>query len=102
MENSFSAFEEHFNILLVEDNPTDAELIMATLLVENSHLKFRVVDTEKELKTSLNEFQPKLIISDYSLPGFSGMEALAICRTLKPDIPFIFVSGTNWQQILGR
>src|SRR5690606_30881715 len=52
------------------------------------------IDSKSSLTENLHTFQPDLIISDYSMPGFSGSDALQICRELVPDIPFIFVSGT--------
>ena len=45
-------------------------------------------------KTALAAFAPDLILSDYTLPGFDGTEALQIARLRRPDTPFIFVSGT--------
>lgn len=94
MKTQVNPFEEHVNILLVEDNPADAELISIILKKEIKNLRFARVDTAKDLRKSLDEFGPQIIISDYSIPGFSGLEALSICRTLTPDTPFIFVSGT--------
>jgi diguanylate cyclase (GGDEF)-like protein len=52
------------------------------------------VETEAALRESLCDFKPGLIISDFSLPHFSGLDALSIARAEAPEIPFIFVSGT--------
>ncbi|NJO13040.1 MAG: GAF domain-containing protein, partial [Gammaproteobacteria bacterium] len=52
------------------------------------------VETEAELRAALRDFRPSIILSDFSLPQFDGMSALAITRELAPDVPFIFVSGT--------
>jgi diguanylate cyclase (GGDEF)-like protein/PAS domain S-box-containing protein len=57
-------------------------------------LQHRVVDTEESFTTALEEFAPDVILSDFSMPGFDGMAALAIAREVSPDTPFIFVSGT--------
>lgn len=81
-------------VLLVEDSPEDAELVTGQL--EDAGLCFtaqRVEDGEA-LSRALDEFQPELILSDLSLPGYSGHEALALVRQRTPDTPFIFVSGT--------
>lgn len=87
-------FEHRTLILLVEDNPTDAELVEAILTEEFDNLRFERVDTASELRRQLSEFNPQMILSDYSIPGFSGLEALHICQEMKPETPFIFVSGT--------
>src|SRR2546430_12123958 len=44
--------------------------------------------------SALREFTPHVILSDFSMPGFDGMEALALAREISPDTPFVFVSGT--------
>lgn len=89
-----SVFTSAINILLVEDNPADAELVMIELSDNFGNINFHRVDNDRDLKIALVEFDPHLVISDYSMPGFSGKEALSICLTLKPDVPLIFVSGT--------
>jgi diguanylate cyclase (GGDEF)-like protein/PAS domain S-box-containing protein len=52
------------------------------------------VDSEPSFEQALREFAPDVILSDFSMPGFDGMAALALARELAPDTPFIFVSGT--------
>lgn len=81
-------------LLLVEDVPTDAELQLRALQGGGLLIEHRRVDTEAAFRSALAEFDPDVIISDYAMPQFSGMEALAIARELCPDTPFIFVSGT--------
>src|SRR5438034_5917374 len=64
-------------VLLAEDVAADAELEI------------------REIKRAgLREFAPDVILSDFSMPQFDGMEALRLAKELAPDIPFIFVSGT--------
>jgi CheY-like chemotaxis protein len=46
------------------------------------------------LRDALRDFQPNVILSDFSLPQFNGLAALAVARELAPNLPFIFVSGT--------
>ena len=81
-------------ILLVEDSERDAELVLAEL--KRSGLKFesRRVQSEAELREVLLQWRPELVLSDYSMPGFDGQAALAICREMTPETPFIFMSGT--------
>jgi PAS domain S-box-containing protein/diguanylate cyclase (GGDEF)-like protein len=81
-------------ILLVEDSERDAELVLGELKRGAIEFENRRVQTEADFAHELNAFRPHLILSDFSLPGFSGMAALRIWRQADLDIPFIFVSGT--------
>ncbi len=81
-------------LLLIEDSPEDVMLACRHLEREGLVFEYRVEATAHGLRRALTEFQPSLILSDYSIPGFSGAEALEIVRERAPGIPFIFVSGT--------
>src|SRR5229473_7635071 len=85
---------ERPRILLVEDVADDAELALLELRRTGLHADHRVVDKEKPFVDALREFAPDLILSDFSMPGFDGMAALALTREICPDTSFIFVSGT--------
>jgi len=80
--------------VLIEDNRADAELELRELKRAGLRVEHRVVDTEDGLRRAAAEFRADVILSDFSMPGFDGMTALALCRELCPDTPFIFVSGT--------
>lgn len=84
---------EPLRILLLEDNPIDAELIQFEL--QESGLAFiaKVVLTEKDFIHELQGCFPDLILSDYDLPKYNGALALAEANRRCPDIPFILVSG---------
>jgi len=84
---------EHLRILILEDNPTDAELIQFEL--EEAMLVFtaRVVMTEKDYVREIQDFCPDIILSDYDLPTYNGSLALAEARRRCPDTPFILVTG---------
>src|SRR5688572_21146793 len=81
-------------ILHVEDNLLDAELVSATLEQEGVPHTVQVIDTEAAFRTALASSEIDLVICDYSIPSFSGLAALTITRSARPDLPFIFVSGT--------
>ncbi len=81
-------------ILIVEDFAPDAELELRELRRGGLNFTSKIVEAESDFRESLSSFDPHVVLSDFSLPQFSGMAALAICRELRPDIPFIFVSGT--------
>ena len=81
-------------VLVVEDNPADAELALRELKRANFPLEPRRVETFADYRRELDAFRPQVILCDYSMPQFNGMEALRIAKQSYPDIPFIFVSGT--------
>ncbi|MGH8733051.1 MAG: response regulator, partial [Burkholderiales bacterium] len=81
-------------VLLTEDVAADAELEVRELKRAGLRVQHRVVDREETYERALREFVPDVILSDFSMPGFDGMAALALAREACPDTPFIFVSGT--------
>jgi diguanylate cyclase (GGDEF)-like protein/PAS domain S-box-containing protein len=81
-------------VLLVEDRIEDAEMLLREMRMRGLSVVSQRVDTGAEFKEALAAFAPDLILSDYSLPGFDGTEALRIAQKHRPDTPFIFVSGT--------
>ncbi len=80
-------------ILHLEDNPTDAELVAAMLRAEWPECVIEVVSTAADFHAALRRGGHDLVLSDFSLPDFSGIEALRIVRRVAPQLPFIFVSG---------
>ncbi len=81
-------------VLILEDNPFDAELILATLKKEFRDIESRVVVDEGSFTDCLYNFSPDIILSDFLLAGFSGMDALRISYKISPLIPFIIVTGS--------
>lgn len=85
-------------VLLVEDSPEDAELMCEQMLDSGLEASFERVESAAELREALSRFSPDIVLSDLSMPGFSGNEALQIVRGWHPDVPFIFVSGTMGEE----
>ncbi len=81
-------------VLLTEDVLSDAELEVRELKRAGLRIAHRIADTEQAFAVALLEFDPDVILSDFSMPAFDGMAALALARSLRPETPFIFVSGT--------
>lgn len=88
------------HILLVEDSKFDAELIAHTLGDLGRPFQVSRIQSEAELRRHLDHQTPDLILSDHGLPSFSGFKALEIVRLTHPELPFIFVSGSNDQQMV--
>lgn len=82
-----------FRILILEDSDLDKRIL--TLYLERSEFEYQplMVDTEEEFVEALKNFKPDIVLADYLLPGFDGMQALAHHKSLCPDTPFIFVTG---------
>jgi len=86
--------EEPVRILYLEDNPTDAELVRARLAAEGIACEIVCVQTSTDFTSAIDQGGWALIISDFTLPAYDGMSALALAHTKRPDVPFIFFSGT--------
>ncbi|MCA3794906.1 MAG: PAS domain-containing protein [Burkholderia sp.] len=81
-------------ILLLEDDPNDADLIEA-LLAEHFRCHVIRIQSRAEFLTALQDVgNSDLILSDYKLPSFDGLSALHLAMSVHPGLPFIFVSGT--------
>src|ERR1700737_4361840 len=81
-------------VLIIADVATDAELVNHDLRKADIECSSLRVETKEASLTELEFFAPDLILSDYSLPSFDGMSALKIVQEKRPDIPFIFVTGS--------
>jgi diguanylate cyclase (GGDEF)-like protein/PAS domain S-box-containing protein len=83
-----------WKLLLVEDNANDVDLELFEFRRAGLPTAHRVVDSADGFVDALRSFAPDVILSDFSMPNFDGMEALRLARELAPYTPFIYVSGT--------
>jgi PAS domain S-box-containing protein len=81
-------------ILNLEDDANDAELNQAMISARWPHCVFIRVANKTDFLTALEDPDLDLILSDYTMPGFNGLDALKIVREKRPTVPFMFVSGT--------
>lgn len=79
-------------LLIIEDSAEDAEMIVRELRRAGYTLVYERVDTLESMR-SLLHWEWDLILADYKMPKFSGLDALTEFKTWKRDIPFIIVSG---------
>jgi signal transduction histidine kinase/DNA-binding response OmpR family regulator len=86
-------------ILHLEDDPGDSQLIEATLKAEAGACEMTRVETEQEFCAALEQDGFQLILADYTLPSFDGISALKIAVEKRPEVPFIFVSGTLDEEV---
>lgn len=85
--------EKTLKILHLEDDGIDADLIMEALGRDAVPCEVRLVQDRQSFVDALREGRFDLLFSDFSLPDFDGMEALALARECLPETPFIFISG---------
>jgi PAS domain S-box-containing protein len=82
------------NILHLEDSASDAELVHEFLKVCWPELEAETVSRRQDFERAVCRGNYDIIISDYSIPGYSGLEALTFARKHAPEKPFIYLSGT--------
>ena len=80
-------------VLLVEDNPSDVELVLLTLRKDGFEVSNDVVQTAEEFAARIQTGNYDLILADYNLPQWRGMEALDILCRENLDVPLIVVTG---------
>ena len=85
---------DSLRVLYLEDKARDCELVAATLAADSLACELIYAKTREEFEAALAEPDIALILSDYTLPAYSGPEALAAAKKLRPETPFIFLSGT--------
>lgn len=85
--------EKKIKILILEDNRYDIEMIHQHLKRSGLNFVSQIVQTKKTYENALSQFDPSIILSDYSLPSFNGLSAFNIKQIYNRDIPFIVISG---------
>ena len=85
---------EQLRLLLIEDNPDDSQLVLREVRRGGYDPLYHRVETADAMAAALQDRTWDLVISDFSLPEFSGPQALAVLKQSKLDIPFLIVSGT--------
>jgi len=90
--------QNSIRLLIVEDSEDDAALLLLLLRQAGFEIKSERVDSAGALEQALNKSWD-IIISDHSMPHFSGTEALKSVRAKDANVPFIFVSGTIGEEV---
>ena len=88
------------NVLVIEDNDDDCHLLVNELRYGGfPDIHFECVKSETELVSALDGKKWDIILSDYNMPGFNGIEALKIIKNTGLDIPFVLVSGAIGEEL---
>src|SRR6186713_1066259 len=91
--------ELKYKILFLEDNRDDVELMEHEL--RNAKIPFlsTQVSRKKDILDRVKEFEPDIILVDYSLPTFNGIEAFRMIKAEQQYMPFILVTGALSEQV---
>lgn len=81
-------------VLIVEDSEDDTALLVRELRRGGYEVTFERVATPGAMNTAIAGKEWDIVICDYSMPHFSGLDALNLLRARSSEVPFIFVSGT--------
>jgi PAS domain S-box-containing protein len=92
-ERSERNMKNVLRVLMVEDSKADADLVLETLRNCGHEVDYTVVDTQAAMRAALERQDWDLITSDHAMPHFNASEALELAKELRPDLPFIIVSG---------
>ncbi len=85
---------DKLNILHLEDDDNDSELVLNELESAGFKFEYKRVDNESDFTYSLIHSSYDIIFSDFSLPTYNGLKALERSMSIRPEVPFILVSGT--------
>jgi len=96
--NGSQAVNPPVRILHLEDNPADAMLVRDQFAHDELAADVRHVATREEFTAALYEGRWDLVLADYKLPGYNGLDALKLVRKTHPSLPFILMSGTIGEQ----
>lgn len=95
---SSASTAEILRILIVEDTPSDAELIEGALRRAGLTFVARQVATPDDFAHALEQFDPDVVLSDCRLPGFDGLAVISSVRRKSADLPVIVVTGVLGDQ----
>jgi diguanylate cyclase (GGDEF)-like protein/PAS domain S-box-containing protein len=91
--NGEKQMDSLLRVLIVEDSPDDAELLIRELRRGGFEVFAECVDCAADMAAALDTGTWDVVISDYMMPSFSGMNALKLLHDKALDLPFIIVSG---------
>jgi len=86
--------KKDIKVLILEDNTSDADLMIRNLKKSEMSFVSKIVESGKEFEDALDIFLPDIILSDYSLPSFDAVSAFKMMKSKNLTIPFIIISGT--------
>ena len=98
-QNGCNNLNHDIRVLHLEDSPVDQEILRAVLIGGGLCCHIQAVQTREEFDGRLKNETWDVILADLTLPGFDGYTALEMARTVCPNTPFIFVTGTMGEDV---
>lgn len=102
MEVSPEIARRNLSVLILEDVDTDAEFVQRELKRAGIQFNARVADNRNGFLQALQECNPDIILSDFSMPGFDAFDALDLLKQSGKDTPFILVTGSQSEEVAVR
>lgn len=86
-------------IIYIDDSPFDRELVRDALEREQSGFQLTLATTQHELKNYLTNSEFDLVLSDFNIAGFEGLEVIELVNEFQPNLPVVIVTGTGSEEI---
>ncbi len=93
MSRKVNKLNRVLNILLIEDSEDDAILLLRELKRGGYDVNYKLVETENDMSSAIDNEEWDIIITDYNMPEFSAPGVLKVVKNKKKDIPVIIISG---------
>src|SRR5437870_13522158 len=84
---------DRVRLLHLEDSPQDAELIRERIDADGLSCDVTWLTDKESFESALSSNSFDVVLCDYSLPGYNGLDALKFCLATQPDVPAIIISG---------
>jgi diguanylate cyclase (GGDEF)-like protein/PAS domain S-box-containing protein len=89
---------DRLRVLILEDRPSDAELVADVLRQSGLKFDWKRVDRKKDYLAAIED-QPDIVLADYKVPGFGALDALDATREMGSDVPVIIITGSLGDEI---
>lgn len=87
------------HVLYVDDSPLDRQLVRDTLERENTRFVLTEADSREEFQQRLNEGGYDVVLSDFNILGYEGLQVIEAVRAKTPDVPVVLFTGTGSEEI---
>src|SRR5437588_12712342 len=95
---NYCAMNKPLRVLHLEDDPDFSDLVRSLLAQEGIQSEMILVNNQSDYEAALARGEFDVILADYMLPEYDGLEALKVARRQLPETPFLLVSGTIGEQ----